>query len=209
MVKYSLGTGLKYLCQTSQNDPYLYKGSGIRWNHHIKKHKSWIVTWIIDSFDTKEELKKAGLYYSQLWDIVNSNKWANLVCEQGDGGDMSNLLAYKKGIKSRKNMSGENSPRYNQTHTDEAKKKMSKSRKGKRPKNFSQWSKSFKNKRYIHHLDLKIEKRVNESELCNYLSINWKMGRLKIYKCENCGKISDWSNYKKYHGDKAKCHVRH
>lgn len=87
MIKKCMGTGLKYLCKTSgKKDPYLYKGSGVRWLNHIKKHNSYIITCIIGEYHTKEELQKAGLYYSNLYDIVNDYSWANLTEEKGDGG---------------------------------------------------------------------------------------------------------------------------
>jgi hypothetical protein len=87
MIKKCLATGLKYLCKTSSNsNPYTYTGSGKRWLHHIKKHNSFIITCIIGSYNTKEELKEAGLYYSQLYNVVKDQGWANLTEEKGDGG---------------------------------------------------------------------------------------------------------------------------
>lgn len=80
-------TGLKYLCKTSgKTDPYVYKGSGIRWLNHVKKYNPWIITCIIGSYKTKEELRDAGIYYSNLYNVVNDQSWANLTEEKGDGG---------------------------------------------------------------------------------------------------------------------------
>jgi hypothetical protein len=82
-----MNTGLRYLCKTSgKKDPYLYKGSGVRWVNHIKKHKSYIITCIIGQYNTKEELVNAGLHYSQLYNVVQDQTWANLTEEKGDGG---------------------------------------------------------------------------------------------------------------------------
>lgn len=87
MIKKCMNTGLKYLCKTSgTKDPSIYKGSGVRWLNHIKKHNSYIITCIIGEYKTKEELKEAGLYYSKLFNVVESNDWANLTEEKGDGG---------------------------------------------------------------------------------------------------------------------------
>lgn len=87
MIKYCLQTGLKYLCKTSgKKNPYIYRGSGVRWLHHIKKHNSYIITCIIGEYDSKEDLQKAGLYYSELYNVVLDSSWANLTVEQGDGG---------------------------------------------------------------------------------------------------------------------------
>ena len=83
-----MSTGLKYLCKTSSTvkNPYIYQGSGVRWLNHIRKHKSRIITCIIGSYDTKEDLVNAGIYYSNLYNIVKDPNWANLTEEKGDGG---------------------------------------------------------------------------------------------------------------------------
>jgi group I intron endonuclease len=79
--------GLNYLGITSQ-DPFLYKGSGKYWKLHIKKHNldsSDIKTTILfETFD-KQELRAKGVYYSQLYNVVNSDNWANLIEETGEG----------------------------------------------------------------------------------------------------------------------------
>lgn len=79
--------GLNYLGITSQ-DPFLYKGSGKYWKLHLNKHNiepEDIKTIILfETFD-KEELREKGIYYSQLYDIVNSDNWANLIEETGEG----------------------------------------------------------------------------------------------------------------------------
>lgn len=93
-------TGLKYLGFTKQN-PNKYLGSGKYWKYHLKKHGVDIATEIIGTYETKEELSSAGKYYSDLWDIVNSNDWANLMPEVGDGLDPS--VAHKIAIDRVKN----------------------------------------------------------------------------------------------------------
>ena len=77
-------TGLKYLGQTKQN-PYIYKGSGTRWNNHIKIHGCDISTEILYQTNDEIDLKRVGLYYSRIWDIVTSADFANLKPESGDG----------------------------------------------------------------------------------------------------------------------------
>lgn len=83
-VKTHLTTGLKYLGKTIQ-DPYKYKGSGIYWNRHLKTHGYNVKTEILKECSNNEEVKYWGTYYSKLWNIVESNEWANLTEEQGDG----------------------------------------------------------------------------------------------------------------------------
>lgn len=83
-------TGLKYLGKT-QKDPFKYSGSGIYWIQHIKKHGNYVDTEILKECVSNDEVKTWGLYYSNLWNIVNAkddngNKlWANLVPEEGNG----------------------------------------------------------------------------------------------------------------------------
>jgi len=78
-------TGLKYLGQT-KSDPYEYEGSGITWVEHLKEHGKFIETEVIKECKTKKELKYWGKYYSDLWNVVQSNEWANRVIEAGGGG---------------------------------------------------------------------------------------------------------------------------
>jgi len=82
-------TGLKYLGKTQSEDPHKYPGSGTYWRAHLKKHGYDYTTEIIHKCQNKEEVKKWGLYYTNLWNIVESNDWANLKEEIGDGGRQS------------------------------------------------------------------------------------------------------------------------
>jgi hypothetical protein len=79
-------TGLKYLCQTRRKDPCKYKGSGAYWLEHLSEHGSAHTTEILHICSSKEELRERGLHYSALWNIVESNEWANLKPENGGGG---------------------------------------------------------------------------------------------------------------------------
>jgi hypothetical protein len=93
--------GLKYLGKTTQ-DPYTYKGSGIYWCNHLKKNNftiNDIKTTILFETTDHNELKEKGLYYSELYDIVNNEKWANLKPEIGDGGSGEMKSDVKKKIK--------------------------------------------------------------------------------------------------------------
>jgi hypothetical protein len=93
MIKECKITGLKYLCKCVETtNPYVYHGSGRRWVNHLKKyHENWtrspnVVTTVLGVYENKEELKKAGIYYSDLFNVVNDPNWANLIPEKGDGG---------------------------------------------------------------------------------------------------------------------------
>lgn len=80
-------TGLKYLGKTKQ-DPFKYKGSGVVWTRHIKKHGYDVTTEILFEAEDNSKIREWGIYYSNLWNVVESKEWANLKPEEGDGGYM-------------------------------------------------------------------------------------------------------------------------
>jgi hypothetical protein len=82
-------TGLKYLGKTTAKNPHKYSGSGLYWKRHLKEHGRNYSTEIIKECSTPDEIKQWGMYYSELWDVVSSEEWANLTPEQGDGGPQS------------------------------------------------------------------------------------------------------------------------
>ena len=137
-------TGLKYLGKTNQ-DPYKYRGSGTYWRRHLDKYGDDHSTEILLETDDKELFKKTALYYSDLWNIVESDEWANLVPEQGDGGDTSsseNYQAYIKTVDRR----GENNTFFGKTHSEESKSLMKEKKDGQGkgiPKNHGHKIKAF------------------------------------------------------------------
>jgi len=78
-------TGLQYLGKTKR-DPFNYRGSGKYWQNHINKHGNDVTTEILKECSCNEEIKEWGIYYSKLWNVVESTEWANLKEERGDGG---------------------------------------------------------------------------------------------------------------------------
>lgn len=78
-------TGLKYLGKTSKNDPHKYSGSGKYWLNHLKIYGNDYTTEILKECQNNDEIKKWGMYYSNLWNVVKSDEWANLKEESGDG----------------------------------------------------------------------------------------------------------------------------
>jgi len=78
-------TGLKYLGKTTKKDPHKYKGSGVYWLKHIKKHGYDVTTKILFMTNDKIEFEKIALQYSHIYNIVKSKDWANLCEETGKG----------------------------------------------------------------------------------------------------------------------------
>jgi hypothetical protein len=93
-------TGIKYLGQTSR-DPYWYKGSGKRWINILKKYGGDVDTEVIFESDNKDDIRDKGIYYSNLWNVVEDDNWANIVNEEGTGGNTSDSPNYKEAIKYR------------------------------------------------------------------------------------------------------------
>lgn len=89
MIKHHEITGLKYLCKTTRKDPIKYLGSGHYWKSHIKIHgKSHVKTTWFELFTNIDDLVETALALSENFDVVNSERWANLKAENGlDGGD--------------------------------------------------------------------------------------------------------------------------
>lgn len=122
-------TGLKYLGKTIR-DPQTYHGSGTRWLNHLKKHGYDITTEVIFQTEDKSLFKQTAIYYSNLYNITESEQWANIRPEEGDGGDNSKFINYSiisKKAKIRR-ANGANKPV--EKHSEATKQKMSNSRKG-------------------------------------------------------------------------------
>ena len=83
-------TNIKYLGFTRKN-PYKYKGSGIRWIAHLKKHGNDVNTEILFETSDRNEIQIQGEYYSKLWNVVDSSEWANLKPETGEGGGVPGM----------------------------------------------------------------------------------------------------------------------
>ena len=103
-------TGLQYLGKTTQN-PFKYKGSGSHWRKHIAKHGNDVTTTILFESVNNHDIKEMGEYYSTLWDVVDNPKFANIVPENGSGGNTSMSPLYKIGMNKR-NTAGANNSMY-------------------------------------------------------------------------------------------------
>lgn len=81
---------MKYFGKYTKDDILEYSGSGVHWNHHLNENGDGFVStqWISDWFLDPIELQEFALSFSELFDIVNSDDWANMKYENGlEGGD--------------------------------------------------------------------------------------------------------------------------
>ena len=87
MIKTHRTTGYKYLCVTTKEDYEGYCGSGVRWRKHLRAHGFDVSTEVLFAHHSRDEIfKSVCLYYSGVYDVVNSAEWANLILEDGNTG---------------------------------------------------------------------------------------------------------------------------
>ena len=118
LVKTHSVTGMRYLCKrvtTSDSKAISYLGSGTRWNNHLKVHGKHINTEILVKYDLDriEEFSKLCIDYSNKFDIVKSDDWANLIIETGKPGTKIDIYCGDKGTF------------FGKKHTEETKEKIS------------------------------------------------------------------------------------
>ena len=141
-VKTHLVTGLKYLGQTRSKDPHKYPGSGTYWKSHLKLHGKHYDTTILKECLSHDELVHWGTHYSQLWNVVDSDEWANLMNETGDGSSAGIKRSAEFCANQSKRLKGSGNPMYGQEspfkgkkHKEESLSVMRAKRKGRAPHN--------------------------------------------------------------------------
>lgn len=80
-------TGLKYLCYTQKIDHDSYPGSGVAWKAHLNEHGYDFSTILLFETSDYDEFKRIAIQKSLEFNVVESDEWANLKLEEGDGGD--------------------------------------------------------------------------------------------------------------------------
>jgi hypothetical protein len=77
-------TGLKYFCKTTRVDElHKYKGSGVYWKKHLKKHGRDVSVGLLGFYTDKERCVNAAVSFSKENDIATSDLWANIIIENG------------------------------------------------------------------------------------------------------------------------------
>jgi hypothetical protein len=150
-------TLLKYLCRHygTRESCFKYCGSGTYWKRHLKKHGKDLSTEILFKTNKIEKLKQKGLYYSNLYNIVKSDVWANLVPEAGEG------TGWWSGKK------GKNNPNYRKVRSKETRQKISQTRiklgvaKGKNNPNFGRGLKGHLNPLYGRPLSEETKRKIS------------------------------------------------
>lgn len=202
-------TGLKYLgkCKT---DPFKYRGSGVYWRRHLKKHGENVSTEVLLETDSLEELSKTALYYSNLFDVANSHAWANLKPENGlDGGTHKEWVTSATKQKMSLNRKGKVGRAAGWKHEPETLKKMSEAAKNRcevqgPPKGCFKpgQQSSFKGKK---HSD---ESRALISQKHKGRVGTFKGKKHQKYECKHCNKMYSKTNLKRWHNEKCKQRTR-
>ena len=81
-------TGIQYLGQTKSPDPHKYKGSGKEWKKHIREYGYDVATEVLLETTDPTQIEAMGRHYSLLWNVVESEQWANQKPETGHGGGL-------------------------------------------------------------------------------------------------------------------------
>lgn len=78
-------TGLRYFGKTTR-DPLKYNGSGKYWKAHCNKHGWDITTTWSHAYDNIDLCEQEALFFSKVYNIVQSTEWANFKLENGRDG---------------------------------------------------------------------------------------------------------------------------
>lgn len=83
-------TGLKYLCKrdaSSFSECEKYRGSGTYWKRHLKEHGNDVKTTCLFVTENEKQFRKVAKHYSKQFNVAESEEWANLCDEEGQGGN--------------------------------------------------------------------------------------------------------------------------
>lgn len=98
MIKIHYETGISYLCVTTKRNWRKYSGSGARWQNLLSARPSRILTILLYTDDDVTRFDGMCRYWSDHFDVVNNEDFANLVPEYGYEGNINNLVVYMKSL---------------------------------------------------------------------------------------------------------------
>lgn len=84
-IKQHRATGLRYFGKT-ERDVNKYHGSGLYWRNHLKQHGKHVDTIWSEKFTDSSLCQEFAEFFSEFFDIVDSDEWANLIPEDSKGG---------------------------------------------------------------------------------------------------------------------------
>lgn len=86
-VKRHATTGKLYFGKTTRIDIEKYVGSGLHWKRHVREHgRQHVETIWFQLFEDEIECTEFAQAFSELFNIVESDSWLNLVIESGLSG---------------------------------------------------------------------------------------------------------------------------
>jgi hypothetical protein len=186
-------TGLKYFGKTIKKDVEKYQGSGKYWKNHIRTHGYNCRTYVIKTFTDKQSCIDFCLWFSRFNNIVNSDRWANLINENGlDGGVCGMKLSEEHKRKMSENhskywtgkkLSEEHKKKMRKPKTEEHKRKMSEANMGKK------LSEETKRKMSEAHKGKKKKKVI-----CPHCHKEGGSNIMKRWHFDNCKLINDYIN---------------
>jgi hypothetical protein len=105
-------TGLLYFGKSTLVDPTNYTGSGKYWTNHLNVHGKYIDTVWCELFLDYDSLVDFAELFSNFFNIVKSDNWANLKAENGlDGGSDKGRKGHTFSDESRRKISIANTGR--------------------------------------------------------------------------------------------------
>jgi hypothetical protein len=198
-------TGLLYFGKSTLIEQHLleYNGSGTYWNSHLKVHGYEHVEtiWYCLFFD-EDSIKEFALMCSSMWEIVESDSWANLKPEDGlEGGGVLGLkhtVVNRRGPDSEETKAKKSAALKGKLRSEEDKQKMRKpkgpmSEEGKRIRSIAGKGNQ-----------LGIPKSAEQKAKIS-ASLKGKMkGPQELIMCPHCGLKGGKSAMKHYHFDRCK-----
>lgn len=205
-------TGLKYFGKTTryftEKDLIIYGGSGKYWKNHIKKYGKDLSVEIYGVYKL-EEVEEIAIEFSNENNIVKSNKWANLINENGlDGSSGGRLPGFKvsEETKMKMKIANKNS---SYKHSEETKAKIGLASKNRfvSEETRKKISKIKKGNTFVsEETKAKISKTLKEKAKTPEMQevLRRPKGNQKLVICPHCNKEGGISNMNRYHFNNCK-----